>query len=120
MSRSPWVAVVAWSAAILLGTSLPGSVLPPAFPHADKLVHAALYGTLGFLTARALAAARGGLAARRLALALAAIAGFAAFDEWHQDFVPRRSSDRLDWLADVVGATAGLVVTTTLRSEQRI
>jgi VanZ family protein len=95
-------------------------VLPPAFPHADKLVHATLYGTLGFLAARALAAGVGGLAARRLAVAAAAIAAFAAFDEWHQDFVPGRSSDRLDWLADVVGATAGLVVTTTLRSEQRI
>jgi VanZ family protein len=50
-----------------------------------------------------------------------AIAAFAAVDEWHQEFVPGRAADPIDWAADVVGAAAGLIVaTTTLRTEQRI
>lgn len=121
MSRSPWLAVWGWAVAILVGTSIPGRQLPSSFPHADKLVHLALYGTLGLLVGRALAL-RGALGRGLVAalVALAAVALFAAFDEWHQDFIPGRSSDRIDWLADVVGATAGLLVATTrLRPEQR-
>jgi VanZ family protein len=113
--------VAAWAAAILVGTSIPGRALPPAFPHADKLVHLVLYGGLGFLAARAQLLGAVGRRAGRLLAVIAGVALFGAFDEWHQDFIPGRSSDRIDWLADVVGATAGLLVaTTTLRSEQRI
>lgn len=123
MSRAPWVAVVAWAAVILVATSLPGRVLPPAFPHADKLVHLASYGVLGALVARALRT--GGARApspRVFAAAAATLALFAAGDEWHQQFVPGRSADRADWLADMIGAAAGLaaLTTTPLRSEPRI
>lgn len=121
MSRGPWLAALAWAAGILVATSIPGGNLPRAFPGADKLVHLALYAPLGVLVARA---RRGhGPAGRRPIGALAwaaALALFAAADEWHQDFIPGRSSDRIDWLVDVVASTTGLVVaTTSLRSEQR-
>ena len=119
MSRGPWLAALAWAVAILVATSIPGSNLPRAFPGVDKLVHLALYAPLGVLVARAL---RGRAPApRRTVVAWAgAFALFAAADEWHQDFIPGRSSDRIDWLVDVVASTTGLVVaTTSLRSEQR-
>ena len=121
MIRGAWLAVLAWAAAILIATSIPGRDLPRAFSGADKLVHLAIYGGLGALVGRAL---RSGSHWRSLGastiVAVGAVALFAAVDEWHQDFIPGRSSDRIDWLADVVGATTGLVVaTTSLRSEQR-
>ena len=121
MTRAPWLLVWGWGAAILVGTSIPGRQLPPAFPYADKLMHLLLYGVLGWLVARALRS-RGAArpTRRRSAGALLAIALFAAADEWHQDLVPGRSSDPVDWMADVLGATAGFaLLTTTLRSEQR-
>ncbi len=126
MIRSPWAAPCAWAALIFVGTSIPGRNLPPAFPHADKLVHLVLYSVLGLLVARALNARRPtrhvgprGVAFVATA-ALVAIASFAAFDEWHQDYVPGRSADRLDWLADVAGAAAGIVAgSTARRAEQR-
>lgn len=121
MSRSAWWAALAWAAVILLATSIPGRDLPRSFPGADKLVHLALYAPLGLLVGRA-RRRPGRRVARAAATALWAggLALFAAVDEWHQDFIPGRSSDRIDWLADVVASTAGLLVaTTSLRSEHR-
>ena len=123
MSRARWVAVLAWAAVILVATSLPGRLVPPAFPYADKLVHLAAYAVLGGLVARALRAGRpGSPGARTLVGAAAAVALFAAGDEWHQQFIPGRSGDPTDWLADLIGASAGLAVlaTTPSHSEQRI
>jgi VanZ family protein len=88
----------------------------------DKLVHLSCYAVLGLLVGRARgggcrrrARGGGGVAAWALGLAL-----FGLFDEWHQDFIPGRFSDRNDWIADVVGATLGLVAASTPpRSEQR-
>jgi VanZ family protein len=122
VSRGAWLAALAWAAGILVATSIPGRDLPRAFPGADKLVHLVIYGVLGALVGRALRAdeRRGGARGPRLVVWIGALALFAAFDEWHQDLIPGRSTDRIDWLADMVGATTGLVVaTTSLRSEQR-
>lgn len=121
MSRASWWAAAAWAAAILIGTSIPGAELPRVPTGADKVAHFALYAPLGVLVGRALRAA-GMLSWRTVAVSLLAMALFAAGDELHQDLVPGRSADPVDWLADLVGATAGLLllVTPTLRSEQRI
>jgi VanZ family protein len=47
-------------------------------------------------------------------LALLCISVFGALDEWHQQFIPQRSMDLLDWAADITGATAGIVLALTL------
>ena len=100
-------------------TSVPGRDVPDVgVPHVDKLVHFAMYAVLGFLIARALGGARaiGGAVARPavrvLALAVVAVALFAAADEWHQRWVPGRSTDVLDWCADVAGGTLALLLAT--------
>ena len=38
------------------------------------------------------------------------ISCFGALDEWHQQFIPQRSMDLLDWTADTVGATVGVLL----------
>jgi len=80
------------------------------FASADKLVHLAMYGVLGALLARAAAAPpnRAWPATRLLAIALA----FGAADELHQQFVPGRSAELLDWGADATGAALGIFLTT--------
>ena len=120
MRRALWWPALAWAAAILVGTSIPGAELPRTPTGVDKLAHFALYAPLGLLVARAL---RGGGASRGSAvIALAALAVFAAVDELHQNFIPGRSADRIDWLVDVIGAAAGLLILVppnAPRSEQR-
>src|ERR1700733_4225674 len=72
----------------------------------DKALHVTEYAGFALLLCRAL---RGeGLPWwRSIALAVAIASVYAATDEFHQFFVPQRSADVADWLADVIGATAG-------------
>ncbi len=97
-----------WAAVILTLTSLPGSVIPSAHavPNADKIVHFALYAVFGALLLRARAA---GSSTTIIARVLIAVAVFAAIDEWHQQFVPGRDMDVVDWVADMAGATTGIL-----------
>ena len=39
-----------------------------------------------------------------------AIAAFGAVDEWHQQFIPRRSMSLHDWFADSAGALLGTMM----------
>jgi VanZ family protein len=100
---------------ILVGTSIPGRELPqPGLPHVDKVMHFLLYAVLGFLLARAMRTPvqrpRPRFGAGALLAAFAAIALFAAADEWHQRWVPGRSTDILDWCADLAGGTLSLML----------
>jgi VanZ family protein len=99
---------ILWAALILVLTSIPtpdvGNV---GFPGADKLVHGALYLVLGWLVA--IASAPPGTARRRIGIILAGLALFAAFDEAHQLWISGRSAELLDWGADILGASLGVV-----------
>ena len=77
----------------------------------DKVIHCVEYGVLAFLVARAVRPAD------RAALWPAAVAVWVAIlygvsDEFHQSFVPGRSSDVYDVVADSVGAALGAAVFT--------
>jgi VanZ family protein len=78
------------------------------FPGADKVVHGVEYGMLAALVSVGI---RRSNKTVRAAVLLGAPWVFAALygitDEFHQWFVPGRSCDILDWLADTSGA--GLV-----------
>ena len=106
MSRSRWLPVAVWAGVILAGTSFP-NMPAPAQAGSDKLVHVAMYAILGVLALRA-AASGSGTTPRTIVLTLSAIVAFAAADEWHQRFIPTRSADPADWVADVAGATLGI------------
>jgi VanZ family protein len=82
-----------------------------ATPYPDVLLHAAEYSVLGVLLARGL---NDGLACsvpdRRLVLTWGLCVIYAASDEYHQAFVPGRSSDWRDVLSDAAGTAAGLAL----------
>ena len=104
MSGVRWIPVALWAGVILIATSIPNVPGPPAPAGIDKFVHLAMYAVLGFL---ALRAGWDGTP-RTLVVTLAAIAVFAAVDEWHQTYIPSRSADLADWIADVSGAMLGM------------
>ncbi len=71
--------------------------------HADKLVHAGLFGTLGFLAACAWLTA-GERRAMALALLLVGVA-----TELLQGLVTGREPSMSDWIADALGVMLGMV-----------
>jgi VanZ family protein len=96
---------VLWGACILTLTSIPNPDLPLGH-HLDKVGHFFLYGVFGLLAMRAALQLEGaGRAALRVLLIVAL---FGAADEWHQQFIPGRSKDPADWLADTLGGTVGV------------
>jgi Predicted integral membrane protein len=115
VSVRQWGPPALWAAFILLLTSIPGSDIPHvsfmSFRDSDKLVHGTMYAIFAFLAVRSLLRAGRPLLQAVLVVMLG-IAIFAAVDEWHQQFIPGRSMDVFDWLADISGATIGTLAAT--------
>jgi VanZ family protein len=101
--RFLWLTVVAYMALIFGLSSI--SQTPAFVGGVDKYLHAVLYAGLAALLVRALA---GGWRRRvTLGIVVATIAIAAAYgvsDEFHQSFVPRRSVEAMDVMADTIGA----------------
>lgn len=107
-TSKPWLAVaVIWTLAVLTinSISVRDPTWRPPFAGADKLTHAAMYGAAAYSWRRAIRA-RG---ARVTWLVAAGVALLGGVDEWHQRSVPGRSAELLDWLADGLGAGAGVL-----------
>lgn len=78
----------------------------PSFRGGDKVAHFAAYAMLAALLCRAFAGS--GLSpSAALALAIITASLYGASDEFHQSFVPHRTADATDWLADTLGAATG-------------
>jgi VanZ family protein len=78
--------------------------------NSDKLVHFSAYALLGATVGWA-ARTRSLRDLLRWAFVLSMLG---AVDEFHQKFIPNRRMDVRDWLADTVGAVAGLSLVTAL------
>lgn len=104
-----WALPIGLYAAITIQSCLVVRVPDISVPFVDKLVHAAIYGILGALVARALrhGTARPPSAMMTVAFVVVAASCLGALDEIHQSFVPGRSPDVLDGVADAVGAALG-------------
>jgi hypothetical protein len=108
--RSPfflWAPVVLQMAIIFAASSIPNlGALPGGI--SDKSGHSIGYALLAGLFLRALARGRLRDVTRlRVLLAIVVATVYGVSDEFHQLFVPGRSADRYDVLADCVGATLG-------------
>ncbi len=100
-----------YAAAIFTVSSLPPAPALPSVEGADKALHFAAYAGLGFLFARAYRVRWPGLSTWGLAnWSLLSAALYGLLDEVHQAFVPGRSADPADWLADSLGAAAGVLL----------
>ncbi len=95
-----------WVALILTLTSIPNPEFGPSFPGADKLAHFGFYGVAGFLFVLWRGETGKGVAAAMVWAAIF-VALLGAVDEFHQQWIPGRSMELLDWTADLAGGTAG-------------
>lgn len=98
-----WVPAVAWASLLFALSSQPVLPSPPGVD--DKMAHALSYGLLGALCLVGLS--RGGwpgVTWRRALVAVGLAIAYGVTDEVHQAFVPGRSPDIADVVADGVGA----------------
>jgi VanZ family protein len=103
-----WVPPVAYMGIIFAVSSIAIEVPLFTFPLRDKVVHTLEYGLLGLLIARAAFITWPDRATIRIVAFAALIATtFGVSDEIHQSFVPGRSAELLDAVADFVGASLG-------------
>ena len=95
-----------WVALTFTLTSIPNPEFGPSFPGADKIAHFGFYGVMGFLFVLWRREIGTGAAAAVIwASIFAALLG--AVDEVHQQWIPGRSMELLDWAADFAGGTSG-------------
>lgn len=99
--------VILWALLIFVSSSIPGTKFPsvPLFG-ADKIVHIGFYFVFCFLAHRAATHQQRFPLLVRYSYAFSVLCtlAYGALDEFHQYFVPSRSSDVLDVMADVTGA----------------
>ena len=102
------VALVAYCSFIVVQSHLPSPLDLPEVSHTDKLLHVGAYGVMAALCYRTGRAGWPQASRRRLFWASVAFTAiFGLTDEIHQFFVPDRSADPLDFLADTAGAFLG-------------
>ena len=114
-----WGPVLAHMALIFAASSRSDtSAVPSTIP--DKFVHFAVYALLGALLLRAVAGGRrSGVTWSGVLASIVVATLYGITDEWHQSFVPGRTPDAMDVVADLAGASAGAVagvVTARLRA----
>ena len=103
-----WLPVLVYCAAIFIQSSLPATGHLPPWPHLDKVLHVAAYALLGLLFFRALSAGRfAGSPNLTLILSIVLTGLYGLSDEIHQSFVPARSAEAADALADLAGGFLG-------------
>ena len=101
---------IIWAAIMLLATTMKTGDEMPKFeiPYFDKIVHFVIFGVLGFLIS---------YEKRRLEVSTAVIcAGFGIAIEIIQSFLPWRSFEVADMVADTIGALAGMLAAKLLIS----
>ncbi|MEX2177429.1 MAG: VanZ family protein [Gemmatimonadaceae bacterium] len=103
-----WLPPLLWAGLIFFATSMPGSLLPQQVSTVDKLAHFTMYMVLAFLLARYRSEVTSRW--RSAGFALAVAIAYGAIDEWHQQFIPGRSTELADWYADSLGAASGALL----------
>ena len=105
-----WLPVILYCLLIFIQSSYPASQSLPSIPHMDKLAHIGAYALLGFLLFRAFQSTSIWKSAVLIVILSALVSSmFGISDEIHQHFVPSRTADVVDVLADVAGSFLGAV-----------
>jgi VanZ family protein len=114
-ARRFWWLALAWASIIFLLSSIPGKSMPdvPGLRY-DKLLHALVYSVLGGLIFLALRQRSSLPTSRVVAISAAFALAYGLTDEFHQLFVPGRSADLYDAVADGIGALLGASIASRL------
>jgi VanZ family protein len=102
-----WLPALLWAGVIFWLSSLSHPPSPgPEFLYKDKVGHWMLYCVLGWAVAYALRRGFNLSLPKTVILAILITSTYGATDEFHQRFVPNRTCDVIDWVADTLGGSA--------------
>jgi VanZ family protein len=104
LNRLSLLLALAWMAVLFYLSHQPSLDAPMLFPGQDKLFHALAYGVLGFLLLGSRAPATDGFTEVQIRSSILIASLYGISDEFHQYFIPGRSTDVWDWVADTLGA----------------
>lgn len=110
---------ILWMAMIFFLSSQPVIATMMTFPGEDKLFHAAVYGLLGIFFLGAFRQGDQGYRPYILFLAVLLAVLYGITDEWHQSYVPGRTPDVTDVIADGIGATLGVFLASWILARLR-
>ena len=117
LSQQIWLALI-WTVTTQVLLSLPGSIFPSrglfSIPHLDKVVHIGLFGGLVFFWSLYIYFRKKPLvvsAATLWSIVLVMIAYGILMEFIQKNFIPNRSFDRGDIVADVAGSLIGYILT---------
>jgi VanZ family protein len=112
---------ILWPVLIFLASSIPSAEMPHSILFSyDKALHAGVFGIFCFLVYRAFVLRTPPLSQRKAMMySLLATILYGATDEIHQMFVPGRSSEILDLVADAVGAGICLLIIYIIHRKRR-
>jgi VanZ family protein len=106
-----WFPIFVYCLLIFIQSSHPSPDIGPEWPLKDKVLHFTAYALLGVLFLRAFNTTRVKQNLKliiMLSIILSSLYGIS--DEIHQSFVPYRTADVMDALADFLGSAFGVVV----------
>ncbi len=105
-----WLPLICYCGLIYFQSCNPSPKQIPSFPYVDKVLHFVGYGILAVLFVRAYQTLETIKDNRRLLMLLAVVSTtlYGISDEIHQSFVPFRSADPADVLADFIGAISAV------------
>ena len=98
---------VGWAVLIYYLSSQPGIDTPTLFPGQDKLLHLIAFGMLGFLVMGAMKRTASGYRPGQVWFTVTLVTLYGLLDESHQYFVPHRTVEFYDLLADAAGGLLG-------------
>ena len=104
LRRLSLLLALAWMALLFYLSHQQRLETPTLFSGQDKLLHAGAYAVLGLLLLAAQPRQAQGYSWQQVGISTLIAGLYGLSDEIHQYFVPGRSSEVLDWVADTVGA----------------
>ena len=103
-----WAPLLAWMGFISYCSSIPASSIPPLFPYQDVVYHFCAYLALALLFGRAILGQGRELTFPRFVFFVLMFGTlYGIIDEFHQSFVPGRSSTLFDASVDALGSLVG-------------
>lgn len=106
-----WFPILVYCLFIFIQSSHPSPDIGPDWPFKDKVLHFIAYALLGALFLRAFKTTRIKHHLKliiMLSILLSSLYGIS--DEIHQSFVPYRTADAMDALADILGSAFGVYI----------